>query len=67
MILCHCRVVNDRTIRAAIAQGALDVEAVAAVCGAGRECGGCVPGIERLLEAAGARAPAALDATTRHA
>ena len=59
MYVCHCNVVSDRTIRAAITDGAHDVAAVSARCGAGTVCGGCVPAIEDLLaEAAAAiRAP----------
>jgi bacterioferritin-associated ferredoxin len=49
MVVCQCQAVNDRTIRAEIASGALDVEAVAARCGAGARCGGCRPVIEDLL------------------
>lgn len=49
MLVCHCAVVSDRTIRAAIADGAMDVEGVAQRCGAGVTCGGCHPGIEALL------------------
>ncbi len=60
MFVCHCRVVSDRTIRAAIAGGAGGVDEVMDACGAGDACGGCVPGIEELLaEAADAiREPA---------
>lgn len=49
MIVCHCRAVNDRTVRSAIHAGADDVDEVARVCGAGGDCGGCVLRIERLL------------------
>ncbi|MFA9444281.1 bacterioferritin-associated ferredoxin [Egicoccus sp. AB-alg6-2] len=52
--MCHCNVVSDRTIRAAIADGAADVDAVGARCGAGDACGGCVPTIEALLAEAAA-------------
>jgi bacterioferritin-associated ferredoxin len=47
--VCHCEVVCDGHIRAAIAEGARDVDAVTARCGAGGACGGCVPAIEELL------------------
>jgi bacterioferritin-associated ferredoxin len=47
--VCHCEVVCDGHIRAAIADGARDVDAVTARCGAGGACGGCVPAIEELL------------------
>jgi bacterioferritin-associated ferredoxin len=49
VLVCHCEVVGDRTIRAAIADGAADVAAVTRRCGAGGGCGGCHPAIEELL------------------
>ena len=54
MYVCHCEVVSDRSICDAIAAGARDVEAVAAVCGAGAACAGCHPTIEELLDDAAA-------------
>ena len=42
MIVCHCARVCDRTIRAAIREGACTEEAVADACLAGSMCGGCV-------------------------
>ena len=62
MLLCHCRVVSDRTVRAVIDACAVDTAAVTALCGAGGECGGCVPEMERLLAdaALGVREPARL-------
>lgn len=62
MVVCHCEVVSDRAIRVAIGQGAGDVDAVGYACGAGQHCGGCVPGIEELLEdaAIAIEAPAVL-------
>lgn len=54
MIVCHCKAVNDRTILTAIADGAHDVVAVGAACGAGTGCGGCHGSIARLLDAAAA-------------
>ena len=67
MLVCHCNVVSDRAIRAAIDDGACDVAAVTAACGAGGTCCGCVPAIERLLAdaALGVRDPEAL--AGRHA
>lgn len=50
MLVCHCNVVNDAAIRAAIASGARDEFDVARMCGAGTECGGCVPAVGRLLD-----------------
>ena len=49
MILCHCNVVSDRTVRAVAEAGAVDRAAVTALCGAGGDCEGCVPAIEELL------------------
>lgn len=49
MILCHCAVVSDRDVRAAIADGATDVCALAEACGTSRRCGGCLPAIRDEL------------------
>ncbi|MFZ4519576.1 MAG: (2Fe-2S)-binding protein [Microthrixaceae bacterium] len=53
-IACSCHGVRDRTVEDAIAAGARSVDHVMDLCGAGTNCGGCVPTIESLLEAAGA-------------
>jgi bacterioferritin-associated ferredoxin len=55
MILCSCRAVTDRTIRAAIAAGAHTIEDVARLCGAGSACGGCTPALAELLRESGDR------------
>jgi bacterioferritin-associated ferredoxin len=47
--VCHCRVVSDRSVRAAISEGAHDVDAVMQRCGLGDGCGGCIPAVEDLL------------------
>lgn len=62
MLICHCRAVNDQTIRATILAGARDAPDVTRKCGAGSSCGGCVPALQRLLDEA-ARQPA--DASAR--
>ena len=49
MVVCHCKAVNDKAIVAEILSGALDVDDVAARCGAGSRCGGCRPTVEALL------------------
>lgn len=49
MLVCHCHAVNETRIRECIAGGARDEVDVAAECGAGSQCGGCVPTICRLL------------------
>jgi bacterioferritin-associated ferredoxin len=49
MMVCHCEAVNDGAIRAEIAEGALDPDALAERCGAGSRCGGCLTVVEELL------------------
>jgi len=49
LLVCHCKVVTDRQIRAAIDAGARDEFDVAAACGAGSDCGGCIPTVQQLL------------------
>jgi bacterioferritin-associated ferredoxin len=41
--------VNDRTVRAAISEGATTLHDVAERCEAGSQCGGCWPELERLI------------------
>jgi len=48
--VCHCFAVNDRRVREVIAAGARDEFDIAAACGAGTDCGGCVPTVNRLLD-----------------
>ena len=55
MYVCHCRAVNDRTVRAAIDAGARTVEDVGRMCDAGTQCRACHPEIERLLSERAAR------------
>ena len=50
MVICHCREVNDATIRGAILAGAREPETVGRYCGAGTRCGGCVPALLELLD-----------------
>ena len=49
MIVCNCRVVSDRDVRAAIASGATDLCGVAGACQAATRCGGCLPEVRRIL------------------
>lgn len=49
VLVCHCRRVNDRTIRAVARAGARSCDDVGAACGAGTGCGGCRPAIEGLI------------------
>lgn len=50
MVVCHCRAVNDATIRSEIEQGALTADEVADRCGAGSQCGGCRLVIDDLVD-----------------
>jgi bacterioferritin-associated ferredoxin len=50
MYVCHCRAVTDCRIREVIAAGATDLGEVARRSGAGVTCGGCLPGVRRLLQ-----------------
>ncbi|MBW3576764.1 MAG: (2Fe-2S)-binding protein [Actinobacteria bacterium] len=49
MYVCHCVLVTDREIHAAVECGARDECAIARLCGAGSRCGGCLPFIRDLL------------------
>jgi bacterioferritin-associated ferredoxin len=49
MIVCICRRVSDRTVRAAIADGATTVGDVASACGAGSGCGACCEQIAEMI------------------
>ncbi|HEY6101427.1 MAG TPA: (2Fe-2S)-binding protein [Anaeromyxobacter sp.] len=49
MIVCLCKVVSDRAIRAAREAGARTTEAVAATTGAGTGCGCCHGTIAKIL------------------
>ena len=51
MIVCHCKVVNDKKIAAAIDSGALHVDEVSAACGAGSDCSGCHDKIREMIDA----------------
>lgn len=49
MVVCHCEVVNDRTINEIVTGQVMTVDEVTERCGAGGQCGGCIESIERLL------------------
>jgi len=49
MMVCSCKAVSDRTVRAAIAAGAATVDDVTSRCRAGGGCGGCHSLLEQLL------------------
>ncbi len=52
MIVCLCRGLADHAIRATIARGGDTLERLAAICGAGTDCGGCSPTLDALLDEA---------------
>ena len=49
MIVCHCRVVSDRTVVDAVRAGARSVSGVCRSTGAGQDCGSCVFSLKRLV------------------
>ncbi len=49
MIVCQCEVVRCSDIRDAVDHGACSVNSVCGSTGAGRQCGGCVFGVKRVL------------------
>ena len=51
-VVCACLGVHARTIEAAVAAGACDVDAVGKAVGAGTSCGSCRPEIARMISAA---------------
>ena len=50
MIVCVCRAVSDRVIRAAVVAGASTVSEVSRACRAGSCCGACRPAIAQLIK-----------------
>ena len=49
MVVCHCAVVNCRAIAGAVENGAHTLASVCAQTGAGRDCGGCVFTVRRIM------------------
>jgi len=60
---CSCKVVRDEAVIDAIEAGASTVDDVAAACGAGSDCGGCLPTIEAMLALTRADDPATTRST----
>ena len=52
MIVCLCRGLGEHLIRATFARGGDTLERLAAICGAGADCGGCSPTLDALLDEA---------------
>jgi bacterioferritin-associated ferredoxin len=59
VIVCLCRAVCDKEIRAVVGCGARSLEEVEEACGAGGDCGACQPDIVALLRQQQAARPAA--------
>jgi bacterioferritin-associated ferredoxin len=55
MILCLCRGISERTVKAVIGAGAHTLDDVAAECAAGSDCGACQDMLLDLLADARAR------------
>lgn len=49
MIVCQCRVVSDRAVDAALADGARTVSAVCRTTGAAQDCGSCIFTVKKLV------------------
>ena len=49
MIVCHCHVVNDAAVAAAVGAGARTLSEVCRATGAGQSCGSCVFFLKRLV------------------
>ncbi|MBM6405901.1 (2Fe-2S)-binding protein [Phycicoccus sp. CSK15P-2] len=49
MIICHCRVVNDAAITAALDAGSTSLAEVCRATGAGTDCGGCVFAVKAIV------------------
>lgn len=49
MIVCQCRVVTDRDVDAALADGARTVAAVCRSTGAAQDCGSCIFSVKALV------------------
>ena len=50
MIVCHCALVSDGELLAAIEDGATSFDELTSRCGASMQCGGCRQAVARILE-----------------
>lgn len=62
MIVCHCKVVSDRDVHAALCDGARSVGAVCRSTGAAQDCGSCIFTVKALVGDHLAQARRALEA-----
>ncbi len=51
MIVCLCRGVSQKKVLEVIDSGARSVSEIARSCGAGSDCGSCVPMLQQMLDA----------------
>jgi bacterioferritin-associated ferredoxin len=51
VIVCHCKGISDRDVRAAVRGGAACRQSVGARCEAGTGCGGCHAVIDEIIHA----------------
>ena len=49
MIICHCEVISDHAVVAAIDDGAHTLEQVCEATGAGQNCDGCIFSLKQLV------------------
>ena len=49
MIVCHCRIVSDRDVHAALTEGIRSVGAVCRSTGAAQDCGSCIFTVKALV------------------
>jgi bacterioferritin-associated ferredoxin len=49
VLVCHCKAINDRTIRQVVKSGARTCRQVDRACQAGGNCGGCQPLIRAII------------------
>lgn len=61
MIVCHCRVISDRAIRAAVSQGARTTAAACQATSAAQGCGSCVFTVKAIVSMANAEDSARLE------
>ncbi|MFD7075297.1 bacterioferritin-associated ferredoxin [Nocardioides sp. NPDC057577] len=49
MIVCQCRVVTDRDVDVALADGARTVSAICRSTGAAQDCGSCIFSVKKIV------------------
>ena len=49
MVVCHCKAIFEREVRALVRAGADSRPELARACGAGTDCGGCRPVLDQII------------------